>query len=137
MDHQLLSIELEDPLSKERYWSLPGGAVEAGETAQACAIRETKEETGYDVTLVSGVFTNHYQFPWNGKVFDCTTHWFLAALDDARTTKDTPGLVDDADYLLRAEWLDWPESRPLFLYNSGLEQALDQFLPITAHRPVG
>ena len=33
------------------HWSLPGGLVEADETIEEAAIRETKEETGFDVGL--------------------------------------------------------------------------------------
>lgn len=34
------------------YWSIPGGAVEQGETLEQAALREAKEETGYDVEIV-------------------------------------------------------------------------------------
>lgn len=33
------------------YWSPPGGAVEKGETLHQAAIREIKEETGYDIVV--------------------------------------------------------------------------------------
>jgi 8-oxo-dGTP pyrophosphatase MutT (NUDIX family) len=32
-------------------WSTPGGAIEPGESPEEAAIRETKEETGFDVAL--------------------------------------------------------------------------------------
>ncbi|MUK88651.1 NUDIX domain-containing protein [Ornithinibacillus sp. L9] len=38
------------------YYTLPGGAVECGETIEEAAIREVKEETGLDVKL-GGIFT--------------------------------------------------------------------------------
>lgn len=42
------------------FWSLPGGAMEIGETIGEAAIRETKEETGLDVEpeYIVGVYTN-------------------------------------------------------------------------------
>ena len=33
------------------HWSLPGGAVEVGETLEGCVTREMKEETGLDVEV--------------------------------------------------------------------------------------
>lgn len=41
-----------------RGWEMPGGQVEKGESLQAAAIRETKEETGIDVEIIQfcGVF---------------------------------------------------------------------------------
>jgi 8-oxo-dGTP pyrophosphatase MutT (NUDIX family) len=131
---KLLAIELQDPTTRKRYWSLPGGAVEQGETAAEGAIRETMEETGYRVSLTSEAFTNQYLFRWNATIFDCTTHWFSAELADPGSP---PAIVDDADYLLQATWLNWPRCRELFLYNRGLREALNHFLPVKSHHLAG
>ncbi|WP_409292754.1 NUDIX hydrolase [Peribacillus sp. SCS-37] len=43
-----------------RGWEMPGGQVEEGESLQAAAIRETKEESGIDIEVVKfcGIFQN-------------------------------------------------------------------------------
>jgi len=38
-----------EPLAGQ--WSLPGGAVDVGETLEACVSRELREETGLDVEV--------------------------------------------------------------------------------------
>ncbi|MBE1876608.1 NUDIX hydrolase [Myceligenerans pegani] len=41
-------------------WSIPGGAMEPGESVRQAAVRETREETGYDVDVTGlvGVYTD-------------------------------------------------------------------------------
>jgi ADP-ribose pyrophosphatase YjhB (NUDIX family) len=34
-----------------RTWSLPGGAVQSGESLERCLVREVKEETGLDIAV--------------------------------------------------------------------------------------
>jgi len=34
-----------------RQWALPGGAMDIGETASQCAVRECKEETGIEAEV--------------------------------------------------------------------------------------
>jgi ADP-ribose pyrophosphatase YjhB (NUDIX family) len=47
----------------KRYWSLPGGSMEQGESVEQAAVREAKEETGLDVRLTRlvGVYSKPEQ----------------------------------------------------------------------------
>lgn len=41
-------------------WSIPGGAIDPGETVREAGVRETKEETGYDIEITGlvGIYTD-------------------------------------------------------------------------------
>jgi 8-oxo-dGTP pyrophosphatase MutT (NUDIX family) len=49
---QLLLVLHHDPATDRRYWVLPGGGREPGETLAAAAVREVYEETGVVVRLI-------------------------------------------------------------------------------------
>lgn len=61
-DEKVLLVKRgQQPLAGQ--WSLPGGAVEVGETLEACLLRELREETGLEVEVGPVV-----------EVFDRITH---------------------------------------------------------------
>jgi mutator protein MutT len=50
LDGKVLLVKRKyEPLAGQ--WSLPGGAVEVGETLEACLVREMREETGLEVSV--------------------------------------------------------------------------------------
>jgi ADP-ribose pyrophosphatase YjhB (NUDIX family) len=57
LDEKLLLVQEADP-DIYGLWNQPAGHVEPGETFEECALREAREETGYDVELigVQGVY---------------------------------------------------------------------------------
>lgn len=88
---------------KERVyglWSIPAGKVDEGESIEEAAIRETKEETGFDVRLVHklGVF--------HTKAEDPVRHGFMAEIISGE-------LSFKQDELLDAKWFSLDEIRDM------------------------
>jgi len=69
-------------------WAIPGGFVDYGETLEAAAIREAKEETCLDVSLVRQFHT--YSDPARDPRHHTVTTMFIA------TATGTPKAADDA-----------------------------------------
>ena len=69
-------------------WAIPGGFVDYGETLEAAAVREAKEETCLDVNLVRQFHT--YSDPDRDPRHHTVTTMFIA------TATGTPKAADDA-----------------------------------------
>ncbi len=62
---------------------LPKGHIEPGETAEDCAVREVREETGLQaprIVAFLGKIDNH--FPHNGTRYERQEYWFAMHTDD-------------------------------------------------------
>ena len=58
-------------------WGLPKGAVSEGETSEQAALREVKEETGLDATIVKPLDTIEYYFRAGGTLIRKRVDFYL------------------------------------------------------------
>jgi len=87
-DERIVLIERKNP---PHGWAIPGGFVDRGESAEAAAVREAKEETSLDVELVRQFHV--YSNPDRDPRFHTLSVVFEARADG------TPRAADDAKNL--------------------------------------
>lgn len=104
-------------------WSLPGGAMDLGETIRQAAIRETLEETGIqiEVTGISGIYTDP------GHVLHYTSN------DEVRqefsvvfTARPLSGQPTASDESSRVEWIS-PDELDALQMNPSMRKRLSYF----------
>lgn len=118
-DGHLLCLKVKDPGDGRESYILPGGAIEAEETAAEAAIRETFEETGYTVALRKPPMTLAYEYPWGGHLVPCHTTFFAAKLDFASriATEDDP-------FIIEVLWLPTADIAVAFGVHSGVRDII-------------
>lgn len=89
-------------------WSTPGGHLEHGETPEACAIRETREEVGLEVTAVRFLAVTNDIFDTEGKHY--ITIWMEAVCE-----RGEPRIAAE-DEVAALGWFAWDAlPAPLFI----------------------
>ena len=66
---------------KYEGWVLPKGTVEAGELFEETALREVREETGVDASIIKYVGKSEYTFRVPQGIVEKEVHWYLMASD--------------------------------------------------------
>ena len=66
-----------DTVPFKGYWALPGGRAEPGEIVEQTVVREVKEETGLDVTVLRKIGEYHEQGIQGGVDYDYYPACFL------------------------------------------------------------
>jgi 8-oxo-dGTP diphosphatase len=76
------------------YWALPGGRAEPGEKVEQTIVREVKEETGLDVTVVRKVGEYHEQGVQAGVEYDYYPACFLVKVAGGEIKKQQSEIED-------------------------------------------
>mgnify|MGYP000906142120 FL=1 len=105
LDDQQRILMLHRNTPKRTQWEIPGGKIEAGESAEAAAQREVREELGLEVIISREIGSR--SFVEDDHTMGYT--WFLADVSAGVPQVMEPDLYDELRYLSMA---DLRELRP-------------------------
>ena len=84
----------------EPLWTVPGGGVDLHETVAEAAVREVREETGYDIELVSVLGVDSFALPAeeadSGRPFKSVRVVFAGRVVGGVLTSEVDGTTDEA-----------------------------------------
>ena len=104
----------------------PKGTVEENETASETAIREVKEETGYDVEIIDELGDISYEFDWtDGRHYMKTVTFYLMHLDN----ENDPVTNLQAGEDFENNWIDTDRAKE-FLSHEGSKDILGRALKV-------
>jgi ADP-ribose pyrophosphatase YjhB (NUDIX family) len=76
------------------FWALPGGRVETNESVEQTIIREVKEETGLNVSIMRKVGEYHEQGVQMGQEYDYYPACFLVKNENGKITKQESEIAE-------------------------------------------
>ncbi|MBM3383226.1 MAG: NUDIX hydrolase [Betaproteobacteria bacterium] len=115
-EDRVLGFYAEDPHNKRRYFFIPGGKIEEGESSAHAAVRETLEETGYQIEILpEPVLERTYDFEWDGQINDCRTTFLCGRLLNPHAR-----VVNDAAYHRGVAWIAVNSIDEVFAYHNDI-----------------
>jgi 8-oxo-dGTP pyrophosphatase MutT (NUDIX family) len=115
---------------REGLWALPKGKIDPGERPEETAVREVREETGVDGTLVEKLGDVKYTYTRRGgeRIFKVVSFYLL------RAGRGRIGQIEEAMRIEveEARWLPLDEAPRLLAYGGEREMAVkarDRFAP--------
>jgi 8-oxo-dGTP pyrophosphatase MutT (NUDIX family) len=109
-NEQILMVKVEN-LSGSRVWTFPKGHPDGQESDEQAALREVREETGWECEIVDPIMDVHYFYVSKGTKFNKTVRWFLMA------PKKQVGTFDPKE-ILETKWMSLEESKKNSTYDT-------------------
>jgi 8-oxo-dGTP pyrophosphatase MutT (NUDIX family) len=97
---ELLLLQWRDPGDGREVWEPPGGGVEPGESWEATARRELREEAGLEAGELAGPLLVARDYRWAGRRIVCNDAFFLARWESRPRVA-----LEDSPQLLGCAWV--------------------------------
>ena len=101
-------------------WALPKGLIEAGDSAEATALREVEEESGLRGRSEGKLGDVRYVYTWAGERIFKVVSFFLVRYIGGRIGEITPAMRHE---VAEARWLPLEEAPRLLAYEGEREMA--------------